>query len=96
MEKKAIFLGVQKLHSNAKNKDYRKLDYYVLPFVTEQGFMRGGVITQFTPTDSKLGDDVKVGSIVIPEYEYDGCAGRAELVGLKVVKQTPYTAKDFE
>lgn len=96
MEKKAIFLGVQKIHSTKKDKDYRKLDYYVPPFVTEQGFTRGGVITQFTPTDSKIGDDIKVGTIVIPEYEYDGCAGRAELIELKVVKTTPYTAKDFE
>ena len=96
MEKKAIFLGVQKLHSTKKDKDFRKLDYYVIPYTTEQGYQRGGVITVFTPTDSKIGSDIKVGSIVVPQYEYDGCAGRAELVGLKVVKGTPYTAQDFE
>lgn len=89
-------MGVQKLHSNKKNKDYRKVEYFVPPYATEQGYLRGGVITQFTPVDSKLGSDIKIGSIVVPEYEYDACAGRAELVGLKVVKKTPYTAEDFE
>ena len=96
MEKKAIFLGVQKIHSNKTNKDYRKIDMYVPPYVTEQNFVRGGVVTVFTPLDSKVGQDIKVGTIVIPQYSYDGCSRYAELVGFKTVKETPYTALDFD
>lgn len=93
MEKKAIFLGATKLHSNKTNKDYRKVDFYVPPY-EKDGFIRGGVVTVFTPVDSKLGEDIKVGSLVAPIYEFDG--RRAELTDIKVVKATPYTAKDFE
>lgn len=96
MEKKAIFLGVTKLHSNKKNQDYRKVDFYVPPYKSAQGYDRGGVVSTFTALDSTLGNDIKVGSIVLPKYDYDACADRAELVGITVVKPTPYTMADFE
>ena len=95
MEKKAIFLGVTNIHSNKSNKDYRKVDFFVPPYETKEGYTRGGVMTTFTALDSKLGNDLKIGAIVIPEYEYDPCAQRAELVGIKQVKATPYKAEDF-
>ncbi len=95
MEKKAIFLGATKLHSNKTNKDYRKVDFYVPPY-EKDGFIRGGVVTVFTPVDSTLGNDIKVGSVVIPTYDYDGVSQHAELADIKVVKTTPYTARDFE
>lgn len=95
MEKKAIFLGVMKIHSNKSGKDFRKVDFFVPPYQTDEGYTRGGVMTTFTAVDSKLGDDLKVGSIVIPEYEYDPCAQRADLVEIKLIKATPYKAEDF-
>lgn len=96
MEKKAIFLGVTKIHSNKKNADYRKVDFYVPPYKTVQGYDRGGVVSTFTATDSTLGNDIKVGAIVVPVYDYDPCSERAELVNIKQVKGSPYSAADFE
>lgn len=96
MEKKAIFLGVTKLHSNKKNQDYRKVDFYVPPYKSVEGYDRGGVVSTFTALDSTLGTGIKVGSIVVPQYDYDACAQRAELVGITVIQDTPYTAADFE
>ncbi len=95
MEKKAIFLGATKIHSNKKNKDYRKVDYFVPPYIKD-GFTRGGVITVFTPVDSKIGDGIKIGAVVVPVYDYDGVSQRAELTDIKVVKPSPYADKDFE
>ncbi len=96
MEKKAIFLGVTNIHSNKKNADYRKVDFYVPPYKSSQGFMRGGVMSTFTALDSNLGNDIKVGSIVVPKYDYDPCSDRAELVGITQVMETPYNTSDFE
>ncbi len=95
MEKKAIFLGVTKIHSNKSNRDFRKVDFFVPPYQTKEGYTRGGVMTTFTGVESTLGNDLKVGSIVIPEYDYDACAQRADLVDIKLVKGTPYKAEDF-
>lgn len=95
MEQKAIFLGVTKIHSTKNNRDYRKADFFVPPYQTKEGYTRGGVMTTFIDVESKLGDDIKIGSIVIPEYEYDPCAQRAELVDIKLVKPTPYKLEDF-
>ena len=94
MEKKAIFLGVSKFKSQA-GKSCRKVDFFVPPY-EHRGFMRGGVVTVWTDPESKLGDDIKVGSVVVPAYDYDGVSNRAELTDIKIVKPTPYTAKDFE
>lgn len=92
---KAVFLGVQKLHSNKKNQDYRKVEFYVPPFKDARGFERGGLMTYFTELDSTVGSDLRVGAIVIPEVNYDVLTRREELVGLKVVKNTPYSPDDF-
>ncbi len=95
MEKKAIFLGVTKFHSNKNNADYRKVDFCVPPYKTEDGFIRGGVVSAFTPFESVLGDDIKFGSIVVPVFDYDPCSTRAQLTDIKPVKATPYKAEDF-
>lgn len=87
---KAVFLGVQKLHSNKKNQDYRKVDFYIPPFKDARGFERGGVMSYFTELDSTVGSDLRCGTIVIPEITYDALSRREELVGFKVVKNTPY------
>lgn len=94
MEKKAIFLGVTTFHSNDKDKDYRQLHFGYPIKKDDGGYLRGGPVSVFTPVESKLGDDIKVGSVVAPIYDFDG--RRAELVDIKVIKSTPYTAKDFE
>ena len=94
MEKKAIFLGVTTFNSTAKGQDYRQVHFGYLPKKDEKGYLRGGPVSVFTPVDSKLGEDIKVGSLGAPIYEFDG--RRAELTDIKVVKATPYTAKDFE
>lgn len=88
---KAVFLGVQKIHSNKKNQDYRKVDLYVPPFKDARGFERGGIMTYFTELDSTIGSDCRCGAIVIPEIAYDALSGRADLTGLKIVKATPYS-----
>lgn len=93
--KKAVFLGVATIHSNKKNRDYRKVDFYTPPFKTQNGFDRGGVMTCFTSTDSKLGEGIELGAIVIPEFTFDPYSNMSELVGIKVVSASPYTAKDF-
>ena len=89
-------MGVSMIHSNKKNADYRKVDFYVPPYKSVQGFDRGGVVSEFTALDSKLGSNISVGSIVIPKYDYDPSAGRADLIDIQVVKPTPYTASDFD
>ena len=94
--KKAIFLGVTKLHSNKKNQDYRKVDFFVPPFKDAAGFQRGGVMSYFTELDSTVGSDLRVGTIVEPQIEYDAMARREALTGFKVVKATPYSLADFE
>ena len=96
MEKKAIFLGVTNIHSNKKNADYRKVDFLIPPYKNAQGFTRGGVVSTFTALDSRMGNDIKIGSIVVPQYDYDPSSDRAELIGIKVTKESPYTAADFE
>lgn len=96
MEKKAIFLGVTNMHSNKKNEDYRTVSFCVPPYKDARGFTVGGVQTVFTALDSELGRNIKVGSIVVPKYEYDPCRQRAELVDIEVVKETPYKKEDFE
>lgn len=93
---KALFLGVRKLHSNKKNQDYRTVEFYVPPFKDAKGFERGGVMTYFTELDSTVGNDLRCGTIVIPEVTYDALSRREELTGFKVVKSTPYNmAVDF-
>ena len=58
--------------------------------------MRGGVQSVFTTLDSKLGNGIKFGSVVVPKYDYDACTQRAELVAIDVVKETPYERTDFD
>lgn len=87
---KAVFLGVQKIHSNKKNQDYRMVAFYVPPFKDAKGFDRGGVMEYFTELDSTVGSDLRCGAIVIPEITYDALSRREELTGFKVVKPTPY------
>lgn len=94
--KKAIFLGVSKLHSNKKNQDYRKVDFFTPPFKDARGFTCGGVQSVFTTLDSTLGDDIEVGAIVIPEFEYNLYLQRADLIGIEKVQNSPYDKKDFE
>lgn len=93
---KAVFLGVQKIHSNKKNQDYRKVDIYVPPFKDSRGFERGGLITYFTELDSTIGSDLRCGAIVSPEISYDALSRREELTGLKVLKNAPYSPDDFK
>lgn len=88
--KKAIFLGVQKIHSNKKNQDYRKVEFYTPPFKDAKGFQRGGVSSEFTALDSNVGDGIPMGAIVRPGYVYDPYAQRNELTTLEVVSATPY------
>ena len=92
----AIFLGVTKIHSNKKNKDYRKVEFYTPPFKDSQGFERGGLSSNFTPLDSKVGEGIELGAIVQPEFTFDPYSNFSELTGLKVVAQSPYAASDFE
>ena len=92
---KAIFLGVRKLHSNKKNQDYRTVEFFVPPFKDSRGFERGGLMTYFTELDNTVGSDVRVGAVVTPEITYDALSRREELVGLKVVKNSPYSPNDF-
>lgn len=93
--KKAIFLGVRKLHSNKKNQDYRTVEIYTPLFKDERGFECGGVQTFFTPLDSKLGDGLPVGTIVKPEFLYNPYNGRSDLSALNIVAKTPYTSDAF-
>ncbi len=93
--KKAIFLGVSKLHSNKKNADYRKVDFFTPQFKDERGFTCG-VQSVFTALDSTLGNDIEVGAIVIPEFEYNPYLQRADLIGIEKVQNSPYDKKDFE
>lgn len=94
--KKAIFLGVTKIHSNKKNQDYRTVEIYTPPFSDANGYMRGGTGSYFTPLDSTIGDGIKTGAIVLPEFVMDPYSNHLDLVGLKVVKNSPYGEKDFE
>lgn len=94
--KKAIFLGVAKIHSKKQNKDYRKVEFYTPPFQDSQGFMRGGVSSEFTALDSTVGTDIPVGTIVRPVYSYDPYSKRDELTGLEVVAPSPYVLEDFK
>ncbi len=94
--KKAIFLGVQKIHSNKKNQDYRKLDLYTLPFKGANGYTYGGVQSVFTPLDSTLGNGIAVGSIVVPTFVYDHYTQREDLTALEVAKPSPYQLSDFD
>lgn len=93
--KKAIFLGVAKIHSNKQNKDYRKVEFYTPPFQDAKGFTRGGVSSEFTALDSSLGNDIPVGAIVRPVYAYDPYSKRDELTDLEIVAPTPYKSEDF-
>ena len=93
--KKAIFLGVTKIHSNKKNQDYRKVEFYTPPFRDANGFTRGGLSSEFTPLDSTVGSGIAMGAVVVPSYNYDPYSKRDELVGLEVVSPTPYNPKDF-
>ncbi len=94
--KKAIFLGVSKIHSNKKDRDYRKVEFFTPPFLDKNGFARGGVSSYFTELDSTLGSNIPVGAVVVPEFEYDPYSKREELTALNVVKESPYTKADFE
>ena len=93
---KAVFLGVQKIHSNKKNQDYRKVEFYVPPFKDARGFERGGLMTYFTELDSTVGSNIYCGAIVQPEIYYDALSRREELVALKVIKNSPYNQSDFQ
>lgn len=93
--KKAVFLGVAKIHSNKSNKDYRKVEFYTPPFKDAQGFTRGGVESVFTDLDSTLGNDIAMGAIVVPSFEYNHYSGREELTAIKVVSDSPYSESDF-
>ena len=92
---KAIFLGVNKIHSNKKNQDYRTVEFFVPFFKDAKGFTRGGVMRYFTELDSTVGSDLKVGTIVTPKITYDAISRREELEGFDVVKNTPYSPNDF-
>ena len=92
---KALFLGVRKLHSNKKNQDYRTVEFYVPPFKDAKGFERGGVMTYFTELDSRIGEDLHVGTIVLPKINYDPIARREELTGFDVIRATPFKPADF-
>ena len=94
--KKAIFLGVAKIHSQKKNQDYRKVDLYTPPFKDAKGFERGGVMTCFTPTDSKLGEGIAMGAIVTPEFEFDPYSNQSNLTAITVVSDSPYDEEDFD
>lgn len=94
--RKAIFLGVAKIHSNKKEKDYRKVEFYTPPFTDAKGFLRGGVSSEFTALDSTLGTDIPVGAIVRPVYSYDPYSKRDELTDLEIVAPTPYKPEDFK
>lgn len=94
--RKAIFLGVTKIHSNKKNQDYRKVEFFTPPFKDERGYMRGGVESVFTDLDSTLGNGIEYGSIVEPEFHYDHYVGRDQLVDIKVIAPSPYSASDFD
>lgn len=94
--KKAIFLGVRTIHSNKKDQDYRVVDFYTPPFKDASGYMRGGVETIFTPVDSTLGVGINMGAIVVPEFEYNHYSQREELLGMKVVCDSPYSDADFK
>lgn len=93
--RKAIFLGVAKIHSNKQNKDYRKVEFYTPPFQDANGFTRGGVESIFTELDSTVGNGIKMGAIVVPEFNFNHYSGREELVSVKVVKNSPYSDIDF-
>lgn len=93
--KKAVFLCVQKIHSNKKNQDYRKIDLFVPFYKDGNGFERGGVTTFFTPTDSKLGEGIAMGTIVVPDFDFDPYSNRADLKSLEVVEQSPFVPEDF-
>ena len=94
--KKAVFLGVSVIHSSKKNQDYRKVDLYTPPFKDGKGFERGGVMTCFTPLDSKLGEDIELGAIVKPDFEFDPYSNQSNLVDIRVVQDSPYSADDFK
>lgn len=93
--RKAIFLGVAKFHSNKKNKDFRKVDFFTPPFKDAQGFERGGVMSCFTPVDSTLGDGIKLGTIVRPDFEFDPYSNMSNLKAIEVVDESPYSDVDF-
>ena len=93
--KKAIFLGVMKIHSNKKNQDYRKVEFYTPLFKDANGFIRGGFSSEFTALDSTIGSGIPTGAIVVPTYDYDPYSKRDELIELKVVTPTPYDPEDF-
>ena len=88
--RKAIFLGVTKIHSNKKNQDYRKVEFYTPPFKDSNGFTRGGLSSEFTALDSIVGSGIPLGSIVVPTYTYDPYSKRDELIDLKVISPSPY------
>lgn len=94
--KKAIFLGVAKIHSQKKNQDYRKVDLYTPPFKDAKGFERGGVMTCFTALDSKLGEGIELGAIVKPEFEFDPYSNQSNLTAIEVVQESPYDRFDFD
>lgn len=94
--RKAIFLGVSKFHSNKKNKDYRKVDFYTPPFTDSNGFERGGVMTCFTAPESTLGNGIPMGAIVRPDFEFDPYTNMSSLTGLTVVADSPYEKSDLE
>ena len=94
--KKAIFLGVAKIHSKKQDKDFRKVDLYTPPFKDAKGFDRGGVMTCFTPLDSKLGEGIQMGAIVKPEFEFDPYSNQSNLTALEVVQESPYDVDDFD
>lgn len=93
--KKAVFLGVSKIHSKNKNQDYRKVEFYTPLFQDAQGFMRGGVSAEFTALDSSLGNDIPLGAIVRPVFDYDPYSKRDTLTALEIVAPTPYKSEDF-
>lgn len=94
--KKAIFLGVAKIHSSKKNQDYRKVDLYTPPFKDAKGFERGGVMTCFTAVDSTLGEGIELGAIVRPSFEFDPYSNQSNLTSIEVVEGSPYSSVDFE
>lgn len=97
MSRKAIFLGIQKIHSNKKNTDYRMVLLFTPFFKDANGFIRGGIEEVFTELDSTLGEGIVTGSIVVPEFVYDHFSKRDSLVKLDVICGSPYDMqKDFD
>ena len=94
--RKAIFLGVTKFHSNKKNKDFRKVDFFTPPFKDTSGFERGGVMSCFTAVDSTIGDGIECGALVRPEFEFDPYSNMSNLTAVEVVSSSPYSKSDFE